>query len=73
VAVSSGSACATGAMEPSHVVRAMKVPFSHIRGAVRFSFSRLNTEMDVERALTALASALEELGADALAEEAVYG
>ncbi len=73
VAASSGAACSTGAMEPSHVVRAMGIPFSHIRGAVRFSFSRMNTEKDVERACAAIESTLEDLHADAPAEEAVYG
>jgi cysteine desulfurase len=73
ISVSSGSACASGAMEPSHVVRAMKVPFSHIRGAVRFSLSRMSTVADVDRACAALASSLEELGAYEHTGEAVHG
>jgi len=54
IAASSGSACASGSMEPSHVLRAMKVPFSHLRGAVRFSFSRDNTDSDVENVVAVL-------------------
>ena len=54
IAASSGSACASGSMEPSHVLRAMKVPFAAIHGAVRFSFSRENTEEDVDRVLEAM-------------------
>jgi cysteine desulfurase len=54
VAASSGSACATGEMEPSHVLRAMKVPFGCLRGSVRFSFSRENTDRDVDRVLEVL-------------------
>jgi cysteine desulfurase len=73
VSASSGAACSSGAMEPSHVVRAMKVPFSHIRGAVRFSLSRMSSVADVDRACAALASSLDELGACAHSREAVYG
>jgi cysteine desulfurase len=54
VLVSSGSACASGSHEPSHVLRAMKVPFSHIRGAIRFSLSRETTEAQVRLAADAL-------------------
>jgi cysteine desulfurase len=51
IAASSGSACASGSMEPSHVLRAMRVPFPEAQGAVRFSLSRDNTEEDVDRVL----------------------
>jgi cysteine desulfurase len=47
IAASLGSACASGSMEPSHVLRAMKVPASLLRGAIRFSLSRDNTIDDV--------------------------
>ena len=73
VAASSGAACAAGSMEPSHVLRAMKVPFSHIRGTVRFSFSRMNTMLDVERAVAATCSALEQLHRDTTAGEVLHG
>jgi cysteine desulfurase len=72
IAASSGSACAAGSMEPSHVLRAMKVPFSHLRGAVRFSFSRENAEADVDRVLSVLPQIADELRARSLPLEAVY-
>lgn len=54
VAASLGSACASGSMEPSHVLLAMNVPMKALRGAIRFSLSRENTVHDVERALQVL-------------------
>ncbi|MFH1346115.1 MAG: cysteine desulfurase NifS [Pseudomonadota bacterium] len=47
IAASLGSACASGSMEPSHVLRAMNVPSTALRGAIRFSLSRDNTIDDV--------------------------
>jgi len=47
IAASLGSACASGSMEPSHVLRAMNVPPSALRGAIRFSLSRDNSIDDV--------------------------
>lgn len=49
--ISAGSACASGSMEPSHVLRAMKVPFDLARGAVRLSLTRETTPAEIERAL----------------------
>jgi cysteine desulfurase len=49
ICASSGSACTSGSLEPSHVLRAMHVPFTAVHGSVRFSFSRYNTQADVER------------------------
>jgi cysteine desulfurase len=49
VAASSGSACSTGAVEPSHVLLAMGVPRELALGAIRFSFGRESTAADVER------------------------
>jgi cysteine desulfurase len=51
IAVSMGSACSTGSFEPSHVLMAMKVADDAVRGGVRFSLSRDNTDDDVDRAL----------------------
>lgn len=51
ICASSGSACTSGSLEPSHVLRAMKVPFTAVHGSVRFSLSRYNTEADVDRIL----------------------
>ncbi len=72
IAASSGSACAAGSMEPSHVLRAMKVPFSHLRGAVRFSFSRENTDADVDRVLDVLPEIADELQSRSAPLEAAY-
>jgi cysteine desulfurase len=47
ICASSGSACTSGSLEPSHVLRAMGVPFTCAHGTIRFSFSRFNTEQDV--------------------------
>ena len=49
ICASSGSACTSGSLEPSHVLRAMKVPFTAIHGSVRFSLSRYNTDEDVDQ------------------------
>jgi cysteine desulfurase len=54
IAVSSGSACTSGSMEPSHVLRAMGVPFTAAHGAIRFSFGRNNVSDDVDRVLGVL-------------------
>jgi len=51
IAASSGSACTSGSLEPSHVLMAMGVPFSHIHGSVRFSLSRYTTEPEIDRVL----------------------
>jgi cysteine desulfurase len=47
IAASSGSACTSGSLEPSHVLRAMGVPFTRVHGSVRFSLSRYTTDKDV--------------------------
>ena len=54
IAASSGSACASGSVEPSHVLRAMKVPYTAALGAIRFSFSHENRAADVGRVLEVL-------------------
>jgi cysteine desulfurase len=51
VCASSGSACTSGSLEPSHVLRAMKVPFTAVHGSVRFSLSRYTTEEDIDTVL----------------------
>jgi cysteine desulfurase len=48
ICASSGSACTSGSLEPSHVLRAMKVPFTAVHGSVRFSLSRYNTDEDID-------------------------
>ena len=49
ICASSGSACTSGSLEPSHVLRALKVPFTAVHGSVRFSLSRYNTEGEIDR------------------------
>ena len=48
ICASSGSACTSGSLEPSHVMRAMGVPFTAAHGSIRFSLSRYNTDEDVD-------------------------
>ena len=48
ICASSGSACTSGSLEPSHVLRAMGVPFTAAHGSIRFSLSRYNTEDQVD-------------------------
>jgi cysteine desulfurase len=61
VAVSSGSACAVGSLEPSHVLKAMGLPHELARSAVRFSFGAGNTREDVGEILDALVRVVERL------------
>lgn len=49
VCASSGSACTSGSLEASHVLKAMQIPFTAMHGSVRFSLSRYNTVDEVER------------------------
>jgi cysteine desulfurase len=51
ICASSGSACTSGSLEPSHVLRAMKVPFTAVHGSVRFSLSRYTTEMEIDKVI----------------------
>lgn len=48
ICASSGSACTSGSLEPSHVLRAMGVPFTALHGSIRFSLSRFTTEEEVD-------------------------
>lgn len=48
ICASSGSACTSGSLEPSHVMRAMGVPFTYAHGSTRFSLSRYNTEEEID-------------------------
>ena len=61
ICASSGSACTTGSLEPSHVLRAMGVPYTAAHGAIRFSFSRYNTEDEVDYILKHLPPVVERL------------
>lgn len=48
ICASSGSACTSGSLEPSHVLRAMGVPFNYAHGSIRFSLSRYTTEEEID-------------------------
>lgn len=61
IAASSGSACAAGSTEPSHVLRAMGLEPALLHGALRFGFGRGNTEEDVDRVLAILPGIVERL------------
>jgi len=51
ICASSGSACTSGSLEPSHVLRAMNVPFTAVHGSVRFSLSRYNTDEEIDHVI----------------------
>lgn len=51
ICASSGSACTSGSLEPSHVLRSMGVPFTYAHGSVRLSLSRYTTDVEIDRAL----------------------
>lgn len=63
VAASSGSACTTGSVEPSHVLVAMGLPPELARGSLRFTFGRMNTDADVDRLLEVLPPIVERMRA----------
>ena len=51
IAASSGSACTSGSLEPSHVMRAMNIPYTAAHGTIRFSLSRYNNMVEVDEVL----------------------
>ena len=51
ICASSGSACTSGSLEPSHVLRAMNVPFSAVHGSIRFSLSRYTTREEIDKVI----------------------
>lgn len=63
ICISTGSACASGSLEPSHVIRAMGVPFTAVHGSVRFSLSRYNTLEEVDYVLEKLPPVIRHLRA----------
>ncbi len=61
IAVSSGSACSSGSLEPSHVLLALGVPEELAHGSIRFSFGKHNTVEEVDYAITVLSETVERL------------
>ncbi|MHC1729126.1 MAG: cysteine desulfurase NifS [Syntrophobacteraceae bacterium] len=61
ICASSGSACTSGSLQPSHVLRAMGIPFTMAHGSIRFSLSVYNTEQEVDFILEKLPSIIETL------------
>ena len=61
ICASSGSACTSGSLEPSHVLRAMGVPFTAIHGSIRFSLSRYNTSEEIDLVLKKMPAIIKEL------------
>lgn len=63
ICASSGSACTSGSLEPSHVLRAMGVPYTAAHGSIRFSLSRFNTQEEVDYVMEQLPPIVERLRA----------
>jgi cysteine desulfurase len=61
ICASSGSACTSGSLEPSRVLRAMGVPFTAIHGSIRFSLSRYNTEDEIDKVIEIMPKIIKEL------------
>jgi cysteine desulfurase len=61
ICASSGSACTSGSLEPSHVLRAMGVPFTYAHGSIRFSLSRFTTSEEVEFVIEAMPKVIDTL------------
>jgi cysteine desulfurase len=61
ICASSGSACTSGSLEPSHVLRAMGVPFTAAHGSIRFSLSRYNTEDEIDFVIDKMPPIIERL------------
>ena len=61
ICASSGSACTTGSLEPSHVLRAMGVPYTAAHGSIRFSLSKYNTEEEIKYIIKKMPPIIERL------------
>ncbi|MBO7672471.1 cysteine desulfurase NifS [bacterium] len=61
ICASSGSACTSGSLEPSHVLRALNVPFTSIHGSIRFSLSRFTKEKEIDYVIEKLPPIIEKL------------
>jgi cysteine desulfurase len=61
ICASSGSACTSGSLEPSHVLKAMGVPFTALHGSIRFSLSRFTTEKEIDAVLALMPRIIDKL------------
>lgn len=61
ICASSGSACTSGSLEPSHVLKAMGVPFTALHGSIRFSLSRFTTEKEIDTVIALMPRIIEKL------------
>ncbi|GAB1537837.1 hypothetical protein NUACC21_04920 [Scytonema sp. NUACC21] len=63
ICASSGSACSSGSLEPSHVLRAMGLPYTILHGSIRFSLCRYTTEAEIDAVLAVMPGIVERLRA----------
>lgn len=63
ICASSGSACTSGSLEPSHVLRAMGLPYTVLHGSIRFSLSRFTTQDQIQKVLEVLPGIIDRLRA----------
>jgi len=61
ICASSGSACTSGSLEPSHVLQAMGLPYTILHGSIRFSLCRYNTEAEIDRVLEVMPGIIQRL------------
>jgi len=61
ICASSGSACTSGNLEPSHVLRAMGIPFTAVHGSIRFSLSRYTTDQEIDYVIEKMPEVIEKL------------
>jgi len=61
ICASSGSACTSGSLEPSHVLRAMGVPFTALHGSIRYSLSRFTTEKEIDAVIAVMPRIIDKL------------
>ena len=61
IAASSGSACTTGSLEPSHVMLAMGIPYTFAHSSIRFSLSRYTTDNEINAVIAAMPPIIKKL------------